>query len=172
MSYEEREPIEATVAELKPRMKNVTITFKVVAIGEAREVTSRSDGATHRVADATVGDSTAVVQVPLWDSSIDDMETGTTYTLKNGYTGLFRGNLRLNIGKYGEVAEAEEAIEEVNEEVDMSAEEHEDDRRRRSYGGGGGGYGGGGGSYGGGRDRRGGSGGGYGGGGRDRRRRY
>jgi replication factor A1 len=184
MGYQEREPIEATVAELKPRMKNVTITFKVVATGEEREVSSRSDGATHRVADATVGDSTGIVQVPLWDSSIDDIVAGTTYTLKNGYTGLFRGNLRLNIGKYGEVSEAEEAIEEVNEEVDMSAEEHEDDRRRRygggggrggggGYGGrGGGGYGGGGGGGGyGGRDRRGG-GGGYGGGGRDRRRRY
>jgi len=165
MSYQEREPIEATVAELKPRMKNVTITFKVVAIGEEREVSSRNDGATHRVADATVGDSTGVVQVPLWDSSIDELQAGTTYTLKNGYTGLFRGNLRLNIGKYGELAEAQEAIEEVNEEIDMSAEEHEDSRPRRSYGGGGrgGGYGGGGGSgyYGGG-------GGGY--GGRDRRR--
>ena len=182
MSYAESEPIEATVAELKPRMKNVTITFKVIATGEEREVTSRNDGASHRVADATVGDSTGTVQVPLWDSSIDDMKPGTTYTLKNGYTGLFRGNLRLNIGKYGEVTEAEEAIEEVNEEVDMSAEEHEDTRPRRSYGGGrgggrgGGGYGGynsggGGGGYGGGynnRDRRGGSG--Y--GGRDRRRRY
>jgi len=190
MSYQEREPIEATVAELKPRMKNVTITFKVVAIGEEREVQSRSDGATHRVADATVGDTTGCVQVPLWDASIDDMKAGSTYTLKNGYTGLFRNNLRLNIGKYGEVAEAEEAIEAVNEEVDMSAEEHED-HRRRSYGGGGGGgggyRGGGGGGYGGGggrggggyggggRDERGGGGGGYGGGGgggRDRRRRY
>ncbi|MFW9870460.1 MAG: single-stranded DNA-binding protein [Candidatus Thorarchaeota archaeon] len=182
MSYQEREPIEATVAELKPRMKNVTIAFKVVAIGEEREVTSRNDGATHRVADATVGDSTGCVQVPLWDNSIDEMKPGTTYLLKNGYTGLFRGNLRLNIGKYGELAEAEEAIEEVNEEVDMSAEEHEDERRRRYGGGGGrsyggGGYGGGGGGgYGGGgyggrdrRDRRGG-GGGY--GNRDRRRRY
>ena len=163
MGYQEREPIEATVAELKPRMKNITISFKVVAIGEEREVTSRNDGATHRVADATVGDSTGTVQVPLWDSSIDDIKAGSTYTLKNGYTGLFRGNLRLNIGKYGELAEAEEAIEEVNEEVDMSAEEHEDERRRR-YGGGGGGYGG--------RDRRDRGGGGYGGGGRDRRRRY
>ncbi|MFW9788624.1 MAG: single-stranded DNA-binding protein [Candidatus Thorarchaeota archaeon] len=171
MSYEEREPIEATVAELKPRMKNITITFKVVAIGEEREVTSRSDGASHRVADATVGDSTGCVQLPLWDSSIDDIKAGTTYTLKNGYTGLFRGNLRLNIGKYGEVAESEEAIEEINEEIDMSAEEHEDTRRRRSYGGGydrggGGGYGGG---YGG-RDRRDRRSGDY--GGRDRRRRY
>lgn len=175
MTYQEREPIEATVAELKPRMKNITITFKVMEVGEEREVSSRSDGATHRVADVTVGDSTGTVQVPMWDEAIDNINTGSTYTLKNGYTGLFRGNLRLNVGKYGELAEAETAIEEVNAENDMSAEEHPDDRPRRSYGGRGGGYGGRGGGYGGGgggyggRDRRGG--GGYRDGG-DRRRRY
>ncbi|MHA2302990.1 MAG: hypothetical protein ACXACD_18750, partial [Candidatus Thorarchaeota archaeon] len=102
---------------------------------------------------------------------IDEVEIGSTYTLKNGYTGLFRGNLRLNIGKYGELSDADEAIDEVNMDVDMSAEEHEDNRRRGGYGDGGrggGGYGGrGGGGYGGG-NRRGG--GGY--GGRDNRRRY
>ena len=98
----------------------------------------------------------------MWDEAIDNIATGSTYTLKNGYTGLFRGNLRLNVGKYGELSEAETAIEEVNTENDMSAEEHPDDRPRRSYGGRGGGY------YGG-RDRRGG--GGYRDGG-DRRRRY
>jgi len=187
MSYEEREPIEATVAELKPRMKNVTISFKVVEAGEVREVTSRNDGETHKVADVTVADSTGCVQVPLWDDAIENAVPGTTYTLKNGYTGLFRGNLRLNVGKFGELSEAETAIEEVNLENDMSAEEHEDDRPRRSYGGGGrggGGYGGdrrgggGGGGYGGGGgggyggDRRGGGGGGgYGGGGGSRDRR-
>ena len=179
MSYDDREPIEATVAELKPRMKNVTISFKVMETGEEREVTSRDNGDSHRVLDAVVGDSTGVVSVPLWDAKIDEVEIGNTYTLKNGYTGLFRGNLRLNIGRYGELSEAEEAIDEVNMDVDMSAEEHEDSRRRSygggggrsggSYGGrdrgGGGGYSGGGGGYGG-RDRRGG--GGYSGG----RRRY
>ncbi|MFW9864142.1 MAG: single-stranded DNA-binding protein [Candidatus Thorarchaeota archaeon] len=174
MSYDDREPIEATVAELKPRMKNVTISFKVMETGEEREVTSRGNGETHRVADAVVGDSTAVVSVPLWDANIDEVEIGNTYTLKNGYTGLFRGNLRLNIGRYGELSEADEAIDEVNMDVDMSAEEHEDNRRRGGYDGGGyggrgrsgGGYSSGGGY--GGRDRRGG--GGY--GGRDNRRRY
>jgi len=188
MGYEEREPIEATVAELKPRMKNVTISFKVISIGEQREIESRRDGSSHRVCDITVGDSSGIVQVPLWDDTIDAVEEGSTYNLTNGYTGLFRGNLRLNVGRYGKLEAAEEGIEEVNMEVDMSAEEHEDDRPRRRYGGGGGGgYGGGGrggGGYGGrsgggggygGRDRRGG-GGGYGGGGRggggDRRRRY
>ncbi|MCK4483781.1 MAG: hypothetical protein KAU89_03075, partial [Candidatus Thorarchaeota archaeon] len=62
MSYD-REPIEATVAELKPRMKNVTISFKVIEIGEEREVSSRRDGTTHRVVDVVVGDSSGTVQV-------------------------------------------------------------------------------------------------------------
>jgi replication factor A1 len=195
MGYEEREPIEATVAELKPRMKNVTISFKVISMGEEREIESRKDGSSHRVCDITVGDSSGTVQVPLWDETIDSIEEDVTYNLTNGYTGLFRGNLRLNVGRYGKLEQAEDDIDEVNMTVDMSAEEHEDDRPRRSYGGGGGGYGGGGrggggygsggsrggGGYGGGgRDRRGGGSGGYsdggrsgyGGGGSDRRRRY
>lgn len=171
------EPVEATVAELKPSMRNLTVTFKVVEIGEEREITSRDTGEAHRVVDARVGDSTGTVLVPLWDEAIDNMEVEKTYKLTNGYTGLFRGNLRLNIGKYGQVGEAEEAIEEVKSDLDMSAEEHEDTRPpRRSFGGRGGygGSGGGSGGYGG--DRRGGgyggddrrsSGGGY--GGRDRR---
>ena len=184
MGYEEREPIEATVAELKPRMKNVTISFKVIAMGEERAIESRRDGSSHRVCDITVGDTSGTVQVPLWDDAIDSIEEGATYNLTNGYTGIFRGNLRLNVGRYGKLDVSEEAIEEVNMDVDMSLEEHEDDRPRRSYGGGGGGRGGGGygggggrgggggyGGGGGGRDRRGG-GGGYGGGGGNRRRRY
>jgi len=158
MGYEEREPIEATVAELKPRMKNVTISFKVISMGEEREIESRSDGASHRVCDVTVGDTSGIVQVPLWDEAIDNITEGASYNLTNGYTGLFRGNLRLNVGRYGKLEQAEEAIEDVNMDVDMSAEEHEDDRPRRSFGGGG--YGG----------RSGGSGGGYSGGyGGDRR---
>ena len=164
-------PVEATVAELKPSMRNLTIVFKVVEIGEEREITSRDTGDAHRVVDARVGDSTGTVLVPLWDDAIDNMEVGQTYKLTNGYTGLFRGNLRLNVGKYGQVAEAEQPIEDVKSDLDMSAAEHEDSRPpRRDFGGSrSGGYGS---SYGG--DRRGGfggdrrsSGGGY--GGRDRR---
>ena len=165
MSYDQ-EPTLATVAELSPRMKNLTVTFKVVEKGEEREVFSRKSNETHRVADAIVADSTACVTVPLWNESIDNVEAGKTYTLKNGYTGLFKGHLRLNIGRYGELAPAEEEIEEVNTENDMSEPEHEREYRpRRSYGGGGGG------GYGGGRDRReGGYDGGYGGRGRNDRR--
>jgi replication factor A1 len=153
MGYQEREPIEAVISELKPRMKSVNISFKVIEKGEVREVTSRADGEQHRVCDTVVGDSSGKVTVPLWDASIEEVENDKTYRLENGYTTLFQGHLRLNIGRYGTLKPAEEEITEINDEVDMSEEEHE---RRPRYRGGGGGYG---------RDRRGG--GGY----RDRDRR-
>jgi replication factor A1 len=73
------------------------------------------------------------VTVPLWDAAIDDIESEKTYRLENGYTTLFQGHLRLNIGRYGTLKEAEETIEEVNNEVDMSEKEHES---RPRYGGG------------------------------------
>ncbi len=148
-------------------MKNLTISFKVLEKGEAREVASRKDGSTHRVLDAVVGDATGIVTMPLWDDTIDKVESDKTYKLENGYTTLYQGHLRLNIGRYGVVTEAE-PIESVNEELDMSAEEHERPERRHFYQGGRDSYSGG---YGssrdwrsqrGGRDRR----------GRGRRRRY
>ncbi len=144
MGHQEREPIEAQISELKPRMKSVNISFKVIAKGEIREVTSRQDGEQHRVCDTIVGDSSGKVTIPLWDAIIDEVEDEKTYRLENGYTTLFQGHLRLNIGRYGKLNPAEEEITEINDEVDMSEEEHE---RRPRYGGGGG------------RDRRGGGGG-------------
>ena len=179
MSYD-REPVEAKVADLRPGMKSLNITFKIVEKGEPREVTSRRDGESHRVLDAVAGDATGTILLSLWDDSIDQVEVEKTYRLEKGYTSLFQGHLRLNIGRYGELAEAETPIEEVNTENDVSAAEHEQPRfQRRGYCGGGG-YGGGrGGGYdrdrggyqrggGGGGYRRGGGGGGY---GRDRRPR-
>jgi replication factor A1 len=118
------EAVEATIAELKPGMKSVNITFKVMNTSEEREVESRKTGETYRVVDAQVGDSTGLILMPIWNETIDEIEEGATYTLSNGYTGLFKGNLRLQLGKFGSIAEAEVSIDEVNSEVDMSAEDH------------------------------------------------
>ncbi|MEM2143302.1 MAG: hypothetical protein QXQ81_08605, partial [Candidatus Thorarchaeota archaeon] len=130
MSYDDQ-PVEATVAQLRPGMRSVTITFKVVELGEAREVTSRDSGEIHRVVDALVGDSTGIVRVPLWDDAIGTLRPGDTYTLTNGYTGLFRGSLRLNVGRFGRVAVASTPVTEVKTSVDMSADEHESTRPSR-----------------------------------------
>jgi replication factor A1 len=114
---------EASIAALEPGMKSVNITFKVISTGEERSVDSSRDEGTHRVLDAVVGDSTATVLMPIWNETIDAIKEGETYTLTNGYTGLFKGSLRLHLGKFGSIASAEESIDEVNITVDMSAKD-------------------------------------------------
>jgi len=116
--------VEATIAELKPGMRSVNVTFRVMSRSEERSVESRKTGDTHRVVDALVGDSTGMILMPIWNETIEAIEEGESYTLSNGYTGLFKGNLRLQLGKFGSIASAVESIDEVNSEIDMSAKDH------------------------------------------------
>ncbi len=163
-----RQPVEAKVGELTPQSRAVNVTAKVVSKTETREIPMGRDGSPHKVCDALIGDETGVVYLTLWDDKIEKINNDDTVRIENGYVTLFKGNIRLNIGKYGKLEPAKEPLAvEVNKENNVSSKAYEQERRPYRGGGGRGrGYGGGGG-YG---DRRGGGGGGYG-GGRDRDRR-
>jgi replication factor A1 len=166
---EERQPSGAPapivkVSDLQPYSKQVNTTVKIVQKGEARETVSRTDGTTHRVLDALVGDETGAIYMTLWDENIDKVNEGDSVMVKNGYVRPFKGSMRLNIGRYGSLEPAESALGDVNTQNNLSDKVVEEERPYRSYGGGG--YGRGGGGYGGGRGGGGyGRGGGYGGGG-------
>jgi replication factor A1 len=124
---------EVKVAELETRMSNIDISFKVLEKGDVREVSSRRDGSINRVASAIVGDETGIVTLPLWNDMIEVFEAGKTYALKNAYTGLFRGNLRLKIGRDSEINEREEEITDVKMDNDLSEADHGRPRRRHYY---------------------------------------
>jgi replication factor A1 len=159
-----KEPVEAKVGDLTPQSKAVNVTAKVVSKTEIREIPMGRDGSPHKVSDALIGDETGVVYLTLWDENIEKVNEGDTVRVENGYVTLFKGNIRLNIGKYGKLEPAATPLEvEVNTENNVSSKTYE--QPRRPFRSGGRGFGGGGGGYGG-RDRRGG--GGYGGGSRDR----
>ena len=113
------------VSELRPKLRNVNLKFKVVSKADEREVNSRLDGSTHRVSEAVIGDETGVVTMTLWDDQIDQLTEDNTYVLKNGYVGFFRNTLRLNIGKYGTIEESDEEIGTVNTENDISSKVYE-----------------------------------------------
>jgi replication factor A1 len=154
MSVEEPSESEELVKieTLTPNSRGVNTIVKVVSKGEVRSVTGR-DYSVRRVADALVGDETACVYMTLWDDKIDAINEDATLRITNGYVNLFRGNMRLNIGKYGSYEVLEESpITEVNTENNLSDKRYEQERRfRRPYGGG---RGGGRGGYGGGGGRR------------------
>jgi len=126
------------VGDLTPNSREVNVTAKVVSKSEVRNITSRRDYSTHRVADALVGDETGCVYLTLWDDKIDQVNEEDTISIQNGYVNLFRGSMRLNVGKYGSLETLEESpISEVNTENNLSDKQYEQERRfppRREYG--------------------------------------
>ena len=140
------------VETLTPQSRGVNTIVKVISKGEIRSVTGR-DYSVRRVADALVGDETGCLYMTLWDDKIDAINEGAILSITNGYINLFRGNMRLNIGKYGSYEIVEEStIEDVNTENNLSNKRYEQQRRFNRYGRRGGGYGSGrSGGYGGGR---------------------
>lgn len=139
-----REPVDAKVGELTPTSRAVNVIAKVVSKSEVRSIAAGRDGAPHRVCDALVGDETGCVYLTLWDDNIEKVNDGDTVNIKNGYVNLFRGNMRLNVGRYGTLEIAEKALEgEVNTENNLSSKMYEQRRRpfrERSFGGRRGGY--------------------------------
>jgi len=141
------------VEALTPNSRGVNTIVKVVSKGEVRSVTGR-DYSVRRVADALVGDETASIYMTLWDDKIDAINEEATLRITNGYINLFRGNMRLNVGKYGSYELVEDSpITEVNTENNLSDKRYEQERRFNRYGGRGG-YGGRSGGYGDRGDRR------------------
>ncbi len=142
------------VETLTPNSRGVNTIVKVVSKGEIRSVTGR-DYSVRRVTDALVGDETASLYMTLWDDKIDAINEGDTLRITNGYINLFRGNMRINVGKYGSYEVLEESpIEEVNTENNLSDKRYEQQRRYRRPYRQSGGYGGRGGGRSGGYQRR------------------
>jgi len=104
---------------------------KVVNMGTPRTVSSRRDQTEHRVSEALVGDETGSLLLTLWDNQIDQLSVGDVFEIKNGFTSIFRGSLRLNLGRYGTAEKVEMEIEEVNTENNLSERRYEE---RPGYG--------------------------------------
>jgi len=137
-----RQPVDVKVGELSPTSRAVNVKAKVVSKSEIRNIAAGRDGNPHRVCDALVGDETGCVYLTLWDDNIEKINEGDTINIGNGYVTLFRGNMRLNVGRYGTLEVAKEALAtEVNTENNLSTKMYEQQRRpfrgrgRRDFGG-------------------------------------
>ena len=123
------------VGSLNSYSRRVYTVVKVVSKTEPREVTSRVDSSSHRVAEALVGDDTGSIYLTLWDDAIDEIKEEQVLDIKNAYVNLFRGSMRLNLGRYGSYEVAESApFDDVNLDNNLSSKQFE---QRRDYGRGG-----------------------------------
>ena len=89
------------IKELRDGMKRVNIQAQVTEKSDPREVTSRFKDQTYQVADAMIADETGTIKLTLWNEQIDMVNVNDTIRIENGYVTSFRGEIQLNIGRYG-----------------------------------------------------------------------
>ena len=89
------------INELRDGMKRVSIEAKVTEKSDPREVVSKFKNETYKVATAIIADDTGTIKLTLWNEQIDQVNVDNTIKVDNGYVTSFRGEIQLNVGKYG-----------------------------------------------------------------------
>jgi replication factor A1 len=82
-------------------MKNVNVEAKVVEKSEPREVMSRFKDETYKVATAMISDGSGTIKLTLWNDQINQVNVNDKVKVEKGYVTSFKGEIQLNIGKYG-----------------------------------------------------------------------
>ena len=89
------------INELHDGMKRVNVQARVKEKSDPREVVSRFKDQTYRVATAMVADETGTVKLTLWNDQIELVKVNDTVRVENGYVTSFKGEIQLNVGKFG-----------------------------------------------------------------------
>jgi replication factor A1 len=89
------------IEELRDGMKRVNVVGKIVQKSDPREVRSRYKDETYRVADALIDDDSGTIKLTLWNEQIDRVNVNDRVKIENGYITTFRGEIQLNVGRYG-----------------------------------------------------------------------
>lgn len=84
-------------------MKRVSIEGKVTEKSETREVMSRFKNESYKVASVVIADETGSIKLTLWNEQIDQVNVDSIVKIENGYVSSFRGEIQLNVGKYGKL---------------------------------------------------------------------
>ena len=92
------------IKELRDGMKRVEVEAKVVSKDATREVLSRYKDVVHRVANASVSDGTGTIKLTLWNDQIEQVNVNDNIKVENGYITTFRGEMQLNVGRYGKLS--------------------------------------------------------------------
>lgn len=90
------------IRDLKPGMSSVNVEVKVLKTAEVQRVTT-GRGIEHEIQEFEVEDETGTITLVLWDDKIMSLEAGDLLQIENGFVTSFKGDWKINVGKYGEI---------------------------------------------------------------------
>lgn len=126
------------VMELKPEMRNINMTVRVISSDEPKTISTRSGQRT--ISEAIVGDETGRVKLTLWGKAAGTVEEGQVIEIRGAWTTTYRGDVQLNIGGANNVKVVTEhnipEAENIPEDTPKAPEGYRPPRRgfRRGYG--------------------------------------
>jgi hypothetical protein len=120
------------IRNLRNNSRDVNVRFKVVKKGKLRRVTSKSFGKQYEVIDCIVADTTARINLTLWNEDVDLVEQDSWYCLLNGYINVYDECMILSKGRTGEIHRLIAEIGSTREDTDMSRPFMGKPRRRES----------------------------------------
>ncbi len=91
------------IKDLRNGMKRVNVEATVVEKGDAREVQSRYKDESYKVCTAMVADESGSIKLTLWNEQIDQVKVNDKIKVENGYVTAFKGEIQLNVGKFGKL---------------------------------------------------------------------
>ena len=87
--------------EIMPGMRNIDLDLKGVEKEEPHSF--QNDSGEGRVATTVCEDDSGQVKVSLWNDEIDKVEEGDRIRIEGGYSRLFKDEVHVSAGKYGEL---------------------------------------------------------------------
>lgn len=103
------------IKDLRPGLKNFSITFIVLDVGPAVPLKENREVRTIKVADPT-----ACINLSLWDEPGAALSPGDIIRLSKAYAGVWRNALTLYSGKNGDIDKVGEFCLVFNEQLNMS----------------------------------------------------
>lgn len=103
------------IKDIRPGLKNINVTFIVLEVGHAVPLKENREVRTLKVAD-----STACINVSIWDEPGALLQPGDIVRLTKGYASIWRSCLTLYSGKTGDIDKIGEFCMVFNEQLNMS----------------------------------------------------
>jgi replication factor A1 len=89
-----------TVKDVRAGMSHVNLKAKVVEVSTSRRVTTRY-GNYATLAKALIEDETGSIKLCLWNTQIDAVKAGDTFSIRDAKASRFRGETQLSLGTKG-----------------------------------------------------------------------
>lgn len=115
MRYREQKMDYVMIKDIRPGLKNLNVVFIVLEVGHPTVTKENREVRTCKVAD-----STACINVSIWDEPGQLLVPGDIVRLTKGYASIWRNCLTLYSGKNGDIQKIGEFCMVFNEQLNMS----------------------------------------------------